>query len=113
VIATANTFVGGTLITDGALHLSAVGAVGSGAVAFDQFGGETLILDDAALTGGAFANDVVGLGDGDAVDVHRARLLRRHAGRLRHRHRAGEGDRQVRDLQLHAARPGCRRTWWR
>jgi autotransporter-associated beta strand protein len=68
VIASANTFTGGTLITDGALRLSAVGAVGTGVVSFDDVGGETLILDDEALTANNFANDVVALDFGDAVE---------------------------------------------
>jgi autotransporter-associated beta strand protein len=68
VIAHANAFTGGALITDGALQLSAVGAVGNGAVSFDAVGGETLILDDAVLTGNVFANVVMSLGDDDAVD---------------------------------------------
>ena len=68
VIASANTFTGGTLITDGALRLSAVGAVGTGVVGFDDVGGETLILDDAALTAAASPTTVMALGDGDAVD---------------------------------------------
>jgi autotransporter-associated beta strand protein len=68
VIATANTFTGQTLITDGTLRLSAVGAVGSGDIGFDMVGGETLVIDDAAMTSNAFSNDVYGLGFGDAVD---------------------------------------------
>lgn len=68
VIAQANAFTGGALITDGALRLSAVGAVGEGAVTFDDDGGETLILDDTALTGNVLANIVMSLDDGDAID---------------------------------------------
>ncbi len=69
VIATANTFTGDTLITDGTLRLSVVGALGSGGVGFDMAGGETLMVDDGALTSGAFANDVYGLGAGDAINL--------------------------------------------
>src|SRR5690606_26093906 len=68
VIDQANAFTGDTLITDGALRLSAVGAIGTGIVGFDLLGGESLILDDAALTENAFANVVIGLGEGDAID---------------------------------------------
>ncbi|MBN9023000.1 MAG: hypothetical protein J0H08_13080, partial [Rhizobiales bacterium] len=68
VIASANTLTGQTLITDGTLHLSAFGAIGSGDVGFDMVGGETLMIDDVAMSGTAFANTVYGLGIGDAVD---------------------------------------------
>lgn len=68
IIAQANTYAGGTLLTAGILELSAVGAAGTGAVTFDYDGGETLRLADAALTDNAFANTVMALGEDDAVD---------------------------------------------
>ncbi len=68
VIASANSLTGQTLITDGTLRLSAIGALGSGDVGFDMVGGETLMIDDAAMSGTAFANTVYGLGLDDAVD---------------------------------------------
>ena len=67
VLKLANTYEGGTSISDGTLRLSAVGAAGKGSISF-QSAGQTLIIDNAALTNNNFGNDIVGMGVADLVD---------------------------------------------
>ncbi|WP_293457609.1 Ig-like domain-containing protein, partial [Phenylobacterium sp.] len=61
----ANGFTATTLLA-GDLTLTAIGAAGSGAIAF-QAGAQVLALTTAAFGGGAFANEVDGLGQDDAI----------------------------------------------
>ena len=63
----ANGYLGGTLLSGGALRVSALGAVSTGTVIFGD-GGQTLILDDEALIANDFDNDLASFGFGDAVD---------------------------------------------
>lgn len=67
ILVQANGYLGGTVLSGGALRVSALGAVSNGAVIFEE-GGQTLILDDVALVANEFENAVLSFGFGDAVE---------------------------------------------
>ena len=100
VIAHANSYSGGTLLSDGALRVSALGAVGSGAVTFGV-GDQSLILDDEALTANNFGNDVVAFDFGDVVEFRDLAFTAGTKVDLRRGDRPCHCDRQERHLLLH------------
>ena len=62
-----NTYSGGTTIEHGALDLAAVGAAGTGAIAFA--GHATLMVENASLSGHSFANPIDFFAKRDALDL--------------------------------------------
>ncbi|HSS86120.1 MAG TPA: autotransporter-associated beta strand repeat-containing protein, partial [Reyranella sp.] len=68
VLTQANSYSGGTLLHAGTLELAALGAAGSGAIAFED-GAQTLRIDHAALDHGHLGNTIEDFGAGDTIDL--------------------------------------------
>ena len=62
----ASTYSGGTLLRGGTLRLGAVGATGKGSISFAA-GNETLQIENAALSNGAFSNSISSFGGAGSV----------------------------------------------
>src|SRR5258705_8151400 len=58
----------GTTIASGTLDVAATGAAGTGAITFDV-GSQTLRIEQSALSGGDFANTIVGFVGSDVIDL--------------------------------------------
>ena len=70
ILAAANTYSGGTMLSGGTLELAASGAAGSGSIAFTGDAAATLRLDNAALpNGGTFANPIAGFAGAHLLDL--------------------------------------------
>jgi autotransporter-associated beta strand protein len=80
-----NTYSGGTTIEQGMLDLDAIGAAGTGAIAFA--GRATLRVENVALSGHVFANPIDFFGRHDVIDLTG---LRFHAGATARYHAAND-----------------------
>jgi autotransporter-associated beta strand protein len=68
VLADSNSYGGGTTLEAGTLDLAALQAAGLGIITFAT-GSQTLRIENAALSGNAFANTIDSFGTGDAIDL--------------------------------------------
>jgi autotransporter-associated beta strand protein len=64
-----NTYSGGTTLIKGALELAAVGAAGTGAIAFGPGSHAKLKIENAALSGHVFGNEIDFFGKHDVLDL--------------------------------------------
>ena len=81
-----NTYSGGTRLEGGILDVAAVGAAGTGDIAFQGAGKATLKIDNAGLSGHVFgSNDIDSFGKHDVLDITG---LHFHAGATATYHKA-------------------------
>ena len=82
-----NTYSGGTMLEQGTLDLAAVDAAGTGHIAFSGKLKATLAVDNAALSGHVFGNEIDFFGKHDILDLAG---LHFHAGATAKYHPATE-----------------------
>jgi autotransporter-associated beta strand protein len=80
-----NTYAGGTTIERGVLDLAAIGAAGSGAIAFAGKANAKLVVENTALSSHAFGNPIDHFGRPDLLDLTG---LHFHAGATATYHKA-------------------------
>jgi autotransporter-associated beta strand protein len=84
-----NTYTGGTTIEQGTLDLAAIEAAGTGDIAFHSAGKKLKVLkiENVALLGNVFTNDIVSFGRHDVLDLTG---LKCHAGATATYHKASQ-----------------------